>query len=332
MPDKKKLLKIISIHSEVAQMGLDLGGLMSLVVSRTLELVDAEGAVIELVEGDDLVYRAVSGAMSAQLGSRVKRGRSLSGTCLSEGRSLICEDSETDLRVDLEACRRVGVRSLLVIPLTHAGETVGVLKAGAARPSVFSEEDAQTLELLTNVVGAAMFWATRYGKDDLFYRATHDHLTGLPNRSLFMDRLRLAVMQIGRMAPAVAILSVDMDGLKQINDQYGHAAGDAALVAFGHLMRTAARETDTVARLGGDEFAVILTPFREVDGLSAAIERYQKHLEGHLEFRGTLLHLRSSIGGAVCPHDTQVLSDLIDLADQRMYEAKRRRSAVTQAA
>lgn len=130
-------------------------------------------------------------------------------------------------------------------------------------------------------------------------------------------------MQIGRKAPAVAVLAVDMDGLKQINDQYGHAAGDAALVAFGDLLSSAARETDTVTRLGGDEFAVIMSPFWTADGLSSAITRYQAKLGGPLDFRGTKLRLRGSIGGAVCPHDAQELSELIELADRRMYEAKR---------
>ena len=330
MPDQDKLLKIIAIHSEVAQLGLDLGGVMSLAVRRTLDLVSGEGAVIELAEGDDLVYRAVSGAMSAQLGARVKRIGSLSGTCLTEGRSLICEDTETDPRVDLEACRRVGVRSMIVIPLTHAGETVGVLKAGSARPGVFSVHDAEMLELLSKVVSAAMYWATRYGKDDLFHRATHDHLTGLANRSLFMDRLRHAVMQTERMAPAVAVLTVDMDGLKQINDEHGHAAGDAALVAFGELLCSVARGTDTVARLGGDEFAVLLSPFPTADGLAPAIERYQAELDGCLDFRGTRLSLRGSIGGAVCPQDALEPVKLIELADERMYEAKRHRKSTAE--
>jgi len=332
MPEHDKLLKIIAIHSEVAQLGLDLGGVMALAVRRTLELVDAEGAVIELAEGEDLVYRAVSGAMEAQLGARVKRNMSLSGTCLTEARSLVCEDTETDPRVDLAACRRVGVRSMVVIPLIHAGETVGVLKAGSARPGVFNVQGAETLELLSKVVGAAMYWATRYGKDDLFHRATHDHLTGLANRSLFMDRLRHAVVQTGRLAPAVAVLTVDMDGLKQINDQHGHAAGDAALVAFGELLCGVARETDTVARIGGDEFAVILSPFPMAAGLPLAIERYQAQLDGTLDFRGTKLPLRGSIGGAVCPHDSPDLGRLIELADQRMYEAKRHRKSATEAA
>jgi diguanylate cyclase (GGDEF)-like protein len=270
--------------------------------------------------------------MEAQLGARVVRSKSLSGMCLTEGRSLFCEDTETDPRVDLAACRRVGVRSMVVVPLTHAGETVGVLKAGSAQSGVFSADDAQTLELLANLVGAAMYWATRYGKDDLFFRATHDHLTGLANRSLFMDRLRLAVMQVERMAPGVAVLAVDMDGLKQINDQLGHAAGDAALVAFGELLASAAREADTVARLGGDEFAVILSPLRTVDGLSSVIERFQAQLDSCMEYNGAQLRLRGSIGGAVCPHDSLELLPLLELADQRMYEAKRRRKAEAEAA
>jgi len=332
MPKPDKLLKIIAIHSEVVELGLDLAGVMSLAVRRTLELVDAEGAVIELAEGDELVYSAVSGAMEGQLGARVRRLKSLSGTCLMEGRSLICEDTETDPRVDLAACRRVGVRSMIVIPLSHTGETVGVLKAGSARPGVFSPDDAETLELLCKVVGTAMYWATRYGKDDLFYRATHDHLTGLANRSLFMDRLRHAVTQVERMAPAVAVLAVDMDGLKQINDEHGHAAGDAALIAFGELLSSAAREADTVARLGGDEFAVILSSVRTHEGLNTAVERYQEQLDASLEFKGARLHLRGSVGGAACPYDTQELSKLLELADQRMYQAKRSRKSQAEAA
>lgn len=327
MATPDQLLKIIAIHTEVARLGLDLGGVMALAARRSLELVNAEGAVIELAEGADLVYRAVSGAMEAQLGTRVRRSKSLSGLCLTEGHALVCEDTEADARVDLEACRRVGVRSMVVVPLTHGGEVVGVLKASSARPGTLGPEDAEILVLLSNLVGAAMYWATRYGKDDLFYRATHDDLTGLANRSVFMDRLRLAVTQVERMAPGVAVLSVDMDGLKQINDVHGHAAGDAALIAFGQRLSAAARDTDTVARLGGDEFAIILSPLHAADGLPVAIERFESQLTGSIEYGGAQLSLRGSIGGAVCPQDTTGFAGLLELADQRMYEAKRRRKA-----
>jgi len=327
MPSRESLLDIIDIHNEVAQLGLDLQGVMALVVQRTVELVHADAAVLELVEGEDLVYRAVAGAALKQLGTRVRRNGSLSGTCLELNQTLICADAEADPRVDLDACRRVGVRSMVVVPLVHQGETVGVLKASSGRPDRFGPADARTLGLLCKVVAAAMYWATRYGRDDLFHRATHDELTGLANRALFMDRLRHAVAQVERHAPPVAVLLVDMDGLKRINDGFGHAAGDTALVELARRLKTAARDTDTVARLGGDEFGIVLAPIVSPEALAGVIARYEALIEQPAVVDGHQLQLRASIGGALCPNETGEVSRLVELADQRMYEAKRRRKA-----
>lgn len=270
MPTTEQLLKVIAIHAEVAELGLDLGGVMGLAAARTLTLVGADGAVIELAEGADLVYRAAAGSLDTQLGVRVRRNHSLSGSCLIAGQALVCGNAELDPRVDIAACRRAGVRSMVAVPLTHAGEPIGVLKASSSRPNAFTADDADVLNLLSKMLGAAMHWATRYGNDDLFFRATHDDLTGLANRALFMDRFRLATTQVSRQASAIAVLAVDMDGLKQINDQYGHAAGDEALIALGESLSTTAREADTVARVGGDEFAVLLAPLQWPGGLDAA--------------------------------------------------------------
>ena len=252
MPSREALLRIIEIHSQVAQLGLDLAGVMSLSVHGTLELVDADGAAIELAEGEDLVYRAVAGAASHQLGVRVRRDGSLSGTCLRQGIPLICDDVDTDSRVDLQDCRRVGLRSMVVLPLSHQGTPVGVLKAFSSRVRNFGNREVEVLSLMSKVLGAAMYWATRYGRDDLFHRATHDDMTGLANRSLFMDRLRHATAEVERGDPPIAVVLLDMDGLKHINDTLGHAAGDAALIEFSRRLAGTTRESDTVARLGGD--------------------------------------------------------------------------------
>ncbi len=321
MPNSEKLLQIIAIQAAVAELGLDLGGVMGHAVARTLDLVGADGAVIELAEGAELVYRAASGTLSAQLGVRVRRNGSLSGNCLVAGHSLVCEETEADPRVDLAACRRTGIRSMVAVPLMHAGDAVGVLKAASARPGAFSDDDAQALDLLSKMLGAAMHWATRYGKDDLFFRATHDDLTGLANRALFMDRLRLAASQVTRQATSIAVLAVDMDGLKQINDVHGHAAGDAALVAFGELLTLAAREADTVARVGGDEFALLLAPFHGSDSLKSAVNRYQSELCGTCSIDGVQMAVTGSVGGAVCPTDGTELAQILAIADQRMYAA-----------
>ena len=130
-PDQ--LLAIIRIQTEIAKLGLDFGGVMGLVVDKALVLVEAEGAVIELAEGDDMVYRAASGLAGGQVGLRVSRQSSLSGLCVETGQPMLCNDSENDPRVDLAACRKVGLRSMLVVPLKHDESVVGVLTGSGHR-------------------------------------------------------------------------------------------------------------------------------------------------------------------------------------------------------
>ena len=98
MPSNAKLLEIIHLQTEIAKLGIDLSQVMALVVERTVPLVRADGAAIELAEGEDMVYRAVSGNAKAFLGLRIKRKGSLSGLCVQTGEVLLCEDSETDPR------------------------------------------------------------------------------------------------------------------------------------------------------------------------------------------------------------------------------------------
>lgn len=115
-PSKMALLEIIRTQTEIAKAGMDLGNVMALVAERTQQLTNAVGAVVELAEGDDMVYRAASGSAASQLGLRIGREGSLSGLCVRERKILVCDDSETDERVDREACRKVGLRSMIVVP------------------------------------------------------------------------------------------------------------------------------------------------------------------------------------------------------------------------
>ena len=117
LPSREQLIAIIRIQTEIARQGLDLAQVMSVVVERALELVKAEGAVIELAEDEEMVYRAVSGIAAGQLGLRLKLASSLSGRCVLSGEILRCIDTETDERVDRAACRRMHIRSMLVVPL-----------------------------------------------------------------------------------------------------------------------------------------------------------------------------------------------------------------------
>lgn len=322
-------MEVIGLQGEIAKLGLDLGAVMGLVVERTLALVGADGAAIELAEGDDMVYRAAAGAAAPQIGLRLNAGSSLSGLCVRTGETLRCDDSETDDRVDREACRQVGLRSMIVMPLRHNGATVGVLKAMSSQPAKFTDADVHLLGLLSDAVGAAMFFAAKYDVEELFHRATHDGLTGLANRSLFMDRLRSIVALGERETNPAAVLMIDMDGLKHINDTFGHRAGDAVIAEFAKRIKGAARTSDTVARLGGDEFAVLLMPVDLPEGAHSAVERLTREIEPPFEFEGKMYQLRASIGAAHYPEESEDINRLIELADHRMYVVKRERKGQT---
>ena len=320
MPSKKTLLNIISIQTEIASLGLDLGGTMALVVKRTLPLIGAEGAAIELAEGHEMVYRAVAGIAETKLGLRLDRETSLSGLCVKTGEILCCDDSELDARVDRDACRMVGLRSMILVPLKHGSETVGALKAMSSKPCKFKKSDVAVLRLLSDVIAAAMYYSTKYNIDQLFYQATHDAMTGVANRAMFIDRLRTAIAQSERNKEIAIVLVIDMDGLKYINDTYGHRVGDAAIVEFANRLKLCARHTDTVARLGGDEFGIIVLDL-SVD-IETMIQRIYSTISQPLHFEEQIYPLNGSIGASEYPADSTDINSLLDIADQRMYRVK----------
>lgn len=326
-PTRQQLLEVISLQTDIAKLGLDLSGVMNLVVQRALPLVDADGAVVELAEGEDMVYRATSGLAQEQLGLRLKLKGSLSGLCVRTGEILTSVDSEQDPRVNLAACRKLGLRSMIVLPLHHQAVTVGVLKVMAKAPAHFHPQQAAVLNLLTEVLAAEIFFAAKYASDDLYYRATHDELTGLANRALFLDKLRSALNLQQRQEGALAVLMIDMDGLKLINDCYGHGAGDAALCEFSRRLKQSVRSTDTVARLGGDEFAVLMPAVAEPEQLAQGTRRLMDKVN-HPYLYPKLdkeLELAASMGAALAPEDGCEPDELLEKADQAMYEMKRRR-------
>ena len=325
MPSNEQLMQVIHIQTEIAKLGLDLGGVMQYVVEQTLQLIAADGAVIELAEGHEMVYRAAAGIASPQLGLRLRIGESLSGQSVMTGEMLSCTDSETDPRVDQAACRRVGLRSMIVMPLKHRGVTVGVLKAMSVQPDQFDECHMTLLGLLSEVVAAAMYFSVKYDSNELFFKATHDDMTGLANRALFMDRLHNVVARAGRDEHPSGVLMIDMDGLKQINDTHGHRIGDAVLVEFSNRLKMVTRVTDTAARLGGDEFGVILTPLESTDGIDHAAQRIEAKIAPPFVFEDGSYHLRASIGCALVPVDGTEPDQLLEVADQRMYAAKQSR-------
>ena len=323
--DPAILIGIIQAQTEIAKLGLDLGGVITFVAERVQQLTGAGGAIVELAEGDDMVYRAAAGMAHNQLGLRLKRQGSMSGQCVADGEPLRCDDSETDPRVDREACRRVGLRSMVCAPLNHNGNTVGVLKIASPVANAFDERHIQILGLMSELIAAAMFHAVKYETNELYHQATHDALTGLANRALFYDRLRQCVALARRKSSQIGILNLDMDGLKPINDQLGHRAGDAAIRELANRISHGSREADTVARLGGDEFGVILSEVHDRDGAASLAQRISHEIRQPFQFEDRAVPLDASIGMAVFPDDGAEIETLIESADKSMYAVKRTR-------
>ncbi len=154
------------------------------------------------------------------------------------------------------------------------------------------------------------------------HRATHDDLTDLPNRVLFMDRLERAIAQSRRTGDPVGVLYLDLDGFKDVNDSLGHEAGDQLLQMTAKRLNTCARDEDTVARLAGDEFAILLPHLAHANDVLQIAERVLEVLDEPVTVAGQRVRSVGSIGVAVSPQDGATAADLMTAADSAMYRAK----------
>lgn len=317
------LLRIINLQTEIAKLGIDLARVTATVVDRLPSLTNAEGAIIEYAEGNEMVTRGVSGFTTSLLGLRVERDGSLSGQCVLQNRILHADDCETDSRVDRKWCRSAGIRSMLVAPLNHNGTVVGVLKIASSKKRAFTPQDEQVLMMMSELIAALMYNAARTQSDELYLRATSDSLTGLANRALFFDRLHERTCT-GRRQPApFGILTIDMDGLKSINDRYGHRTGDAAIREIALRISMIPRKEDTVARIGGDEFAILIEQPHSQGDLVRIAGRMLKEIQLPFKFEESVFELSASVGTAYYPDDGRDANSLMDVADRSMYYVKR---------
>lgn len=157
---------------------------------------------------------------------------------------------------------------------------------------------------------------------ELDHLASHDALTGLPNRRMLLDRLEHALARARRNEEPVAVLFIDLDKFKDINDNLGHATGDIVLRTTAQRMLSVIREADTAARIGGDEFVILLDGTVEREDIAKVADKVIETLGQPVEQDGHSLHIGASIGIACYPQDGKTGNELLGRADQAMYEAK----------
>jgi len=214
-------------------------------------------------------------------------------------------------------------RLTLDIPVSGAHETMGKRKNGSLFPLEFIVSSMQIGSRHLFIATLRDISDRKAHTDALEYQALHDALTGLPNRSLFGDRLRQALLAARRNQKMFGVLLLDLDRFKDINDALGHDRGDSLLQEVTARLRGVLRATDTVARLGGDEFAVLTTDAKHPEDVVATARKILASLEGPFAIGDQMIETGASIGIAMYPVHGDDPSTLLRRADVAMYVAKR---------
>jgi diguanylate cyclase (GGDEF)-like protein/PAS domain S-box-containing protein len=158
----QRLSVVIATQQEIAIRNPNIDEVMAVIVERTQQLTSANGSIMKMVEGDELVCRAASGTALPHVGFRLQVAKSLAGQCIKSGKIIYCHDVETDSYVDIAVCRRIGIRSMVLIPLFYKEEVVGVLNVFSSTPSAFNESDIQTLQLMAGFLAATLHLASEF--------------------------------------------------------------------------------------------------------------------------------------------------------------------------
>ncbi len=228
---------------------------ISVVLDRVQTVTNADGAAIEAAEGSVMVHRAVSGLRTDPAGSRTATEGSLSGLSVRVGMPLLCRDTEVDPRMDADACRRAGVRSIAVAPMFRAGEALGVLRVMSSEAEHFDDADLAVLELMANLLASGLAGTSKLEREA--ERALRDPLTGLANRFIFMDRLAHHGYEARRYGRPYGVFLIGLNGFSVVNTSLGQEWGDAVLRSVAQGLNNTVRGGDTLARLEGDQFVVL---------------------------------------------------------------------------
>jgi diguanylate cyclase (GGDEF)-like protein/PAS domain S-box-containing protein len=456
---EQRLTLILETQQAIAAAGDDLQRVMQIVAERSQEIIGADGAMVNLVEGEMLHTRAASGTAASVFDAVRPIAGSVARVAISGGQPVLIEDTRSDARINQELRAKVGDTSLICVPLFSGAEVIGTLNVmSCSEIERLSEDDRQTLELLSVVLSAgvsrvaefdarraqaqaiarfrALFegaslgilrldadgvavevnpaleqmlgavaeeligsrfsahliaehrdtvdellaetvagtrdsfalearcttksggslWAhvravaeqrdtgaplrvvamieniteRKHAEAELIrqsqvneHQALHDPLTGLPNRLLFGERIDQAIRHAERNHNKLAVVLMDLDRFKEVNDSLGHSAGDHLLAKVGERMRDAIRASDTVARLGGDEFGLLLPDLNDGEGAIPVITRIRAALERPVYVHSLPLAVEASIGIAVYPDHGTDAQALIQKADVAMYDSKR---------
>lgn len=324
--ERQDLLEMLAKIQRSISMRMPLDEMLASIVAGAGDLFGNEMVAIQLKDPKDPRYLVLmsSSGLSAEQTAALERApttEGAAGRAYREDRVILIKD----YRHSIEGRRELvetGLVTAMTAPLHENGKPVGCIGVGSTVPGrEYSQAEQEVL--LTFAEHASIALADARMVAAMEHQAFHDSLTDLPNRALFLDRLGQALRRSRReLAASVAVLFIDLDRFKSVNDSLGHAAGDALLAEVGSRLLKSVREVDTAARLGGDEFAVLVEEGGGMIAAAALAERLQESLRSPFSVEGKDVSIAAAIGVAVSTSGHEEADELLRNADLAMYQAK----------
>jgi len=315
-------VNVILRMSMLTGLQMQLEATLNLLCDMTADISAFDKAMVYFWdEGRELMELRIARNVEKQIGQEVASGNVLNFWAIKYGRPLLVElghNAQSDALMQV-----AGATSALVVPLFVSNRVMGSLqlfRTGANKP--FNKEDAQLLWILALV--AENLLTREYANEGLLRFAFTDYLTGLRTRGYFEQQLELEFKRAERKQQKFALLMIDIDHFKILNDTFGHHVGDQLLRDVTSILMKDMREVDTVARYGGEEFVIILPETTESGAIFVA-QRLRRAVDQAKFFAGSphsVQHLTISIGVALYDTDAQFKRDLIEFADAALYAAK----------
>lgn len=335
------LNRIINTQDRLNEPNISLDAFIKIAAQQVQNLTNASGIAIAMVDKENLVYKTAIGSLAKYAGQQVDKNNGIAGLCISTHQVIRSEDVENDSRIDNEESHKLQAKSLVIAPFFHENNVAGMIKIVSSELNAFTEIDIQSIRVIAGLIGYAvgqhilqestqkLSQQKTHALEDLRklekkikHITHHDFLTGLPNQNSFNDQLDVMLTKAKRKKHLLALMYLDIDNFKNVNDNMGHAIGDKLLHAFANRLKQCLRSSDLVARFGGDEFILLLDDIKEVQDAMVISNKILQAMRQPFNLGNKSLNITTSIGIAFLRDFEISADDFIKQADQALYISK----------